>query len=155
MKVAFTGHRPNKIGGYDKNNPLRKKIQEVISQYLVSLKATFVITGGALGVDTDAAREAYKLGIPYSVITPCRNHSSKWPEESQRAYKTMCELAHEHRVIDVEYSPQAMQNRNIMMVDECDILIAVWDGSQGGTSNCVNYARQIGKKIIRINPKDL
>jgi hypothetical protein len=38
------------------------------------------------------------------------------------------------------------------MVDNSDLLIAVWDGSSGGTSNCVSYATIKGKQIIRIDP---
>jgi len=154
VKIAFTGHRPNKIGGYDDNNPKRKAIQKAINEVLISLSPSFVITGGALGIDTDAAREAYRLGIPYSVVAPCRNHSSKWPQHSQKRYATMCKLANKYVINDVDYSPQAMQDRNKQMVDECDILVAIWDGTSGGTANCVKYANKIGKEIIRINPND-
>lgn len=40
------------------------------------------------------------------------------------------------------------------MVDNSDAVIAVWDGTAGGTKNCFDYATKIGKKIIRIDPKD-
>jgi uncharacterized phage-like protein YoqJ len=48
-----------------------------------------------------------------------------------------------------------MQKRNEYMVDNSDIVIAVWDGSKGGTYNCVKYAEKLGKKIIVINPKEI
>lgn len=38
------------------------------------------------------------------------------------------------------------------MVDLADMVIAVWDGSKGGTGNCVQYAQKKGKEFIRINP---
>lgn len=47
-----------------------------------------------------------------------------------------------------------MQNRNKKMVDACDKLIAIFDGTNGGTANCVNYAKYINKEIIIINPKN-
>lgn len=47
-----------------------------------------------------------------------------------------------------------MQKRNEWMVDNCDILIAVWDKSPGGTKNCVDYAESKKKQIIYINPKN-
>lgn len=40
------------------------------------------------------------------------------------------------------------------MVDRCDRLIAVWDGSNGGTGNCVKYAKEVGKPIVVINPTE-
>lgn len=53
------------------------------------------------------------------------------------------------------YNPYKLQIRNEYMVDNADVVIAVWDGSKGGTCNCVNYAKKIGKNIIQINPKDI
>jgi uncharacterized phage-like protein YoqJ len=44
-----------------------------------------------------------------------------------------------------------MQIRNEWMVDRCDKLIAVWDGSKGGTGNCVDYAKSVNKDIFRID----
>ena len=41
------------------------------------------------------------------------------------------------------------------MYDKTDILIAVWDGSKGGTANCVRYMKKLGKEIIRIDPSNL
>ena len=40
------------------------------------------------------------------------------------------------------------------MVDNCDLLLAVWDGVEaGGTWLTVNYARKIGKPIVYYNFK--
>lgn len=41
------------------------------------------------------------------------------------------------------------------MVDKSDIVIAIWDGSNSGTGNCVNYAKSKNKKIIKIDPFNL
>ena len=38
------------------------------------------------------------------------------------------------------------------MVDHSDCVIAVWDGSRGGTGNCVEYARKQEKHILYITP---
>ena len=48
-----------------------------------------------------------------------------------------------------------MQERNEWMVNNCDVLIAVWDGTSGGTANCVKYAESLQLDIRRINPKEL
>ncbi len=40
------------------------------------------------------------------------------------------------------------------MVDNSDIVIAVFDGTPGGTKNCYDYATDAKKRIIRINPQD-
>jgi uncharacterized phage-like protein YoqJ len=45
-----------------------------------------------------------------------------------------------------------MQKRNEYMVDKCDKLLAVWNGTTGGTHNCIKYAKSKGKEIILLNP---
>ena len=164
--IAFTGHRPNKLGGYDDNSPkrlaLRQQIEETLQRAVVKYGTThqiIVISGGALGVDQDAARVAYKMNIPFVVAQPCKNHESKWPKESQIKYNKMLELAIQVVLVSdgtyTELGAKCMQDRNIWMVDNCDALIAVWDGTSGGTANCVQYAQKVGKPIVFINPNNL
>lgn len=53
--VCFTGHRPNKLGGYDMKNPtmlkLKDKPLEVIEELIIKEDKSRFITGGALGTD--------------------------------------------------------------------------------------------------------
>lgn len=157
LKVAFTGHRPTKIGGYDHLSPLRKMVRYALHQELVRLHEKYTvqlaITGGALGVDTDAALMANTLGIPFSVYKPFEGQESKWPAESQERYRKMCGVASELKVVsEGGYSTSKMQVRNQAMVDNCDVLVAIWDGNPSGTANCVNYAKSVGKFIIQQSP---
>lgn len=160
--VAFTGHRPHKLGGYDPTNPKRRAVVEAINEALKRAVEKFgpthqivAITGGALGVDQDAASVAHKLGIPFVVAVPCQNQDSKWPADAKARYAKMIEAAQQVIMVhDGPYNNTCMQKRNEWMVDHCDALIAVWDGSSGGTANCVNYAKKVNKPVIRINPDD-
>lgn len=179
-KVAFTGHRPTKIGGYDMRAPMRVKVTEAIKNALARAVAKYgdthevvVISGGALGVDTDAAREAHKMGLRFMVAAPCRNQDKKWPGEAKMTYKKMIGFANadlaqtlasngetvEDGVVyvhDGEYTgAKLMMDRNIWMVDHSDAVVAIWDGSEGGTANCAGYARNQRKPMLIINPKDL
>lgn len=45
-----------------------------------------------------------------------------------------------------------LNQRNIGMVDTCDILIAIYDGTPGGTRNAVQYAKKTNTLIHRIKP---
>lgn len=155
MIVAFTGHRPDKLGGYKIPNPTYIKVCQRIDVALKELKPEKVITGMALGVDQWAAMIAHKLGIPYLAAIPFKKQESKWPAESQRIYNILRKLATEEVIVcPGNYSPEKMQTRNKWMVDHCDKLIAVWDGTKGGTGNCVEYAKSIDKDIFFINPRD-
>lgn len=161
--IAFTGHRPPKIGGYDNKNPLRVAVKDAIGAVLDRAVAKYgkthqivIISGGALGVDQDAARVAHKMGLPFIVAAPCRNQDSKWPKQSQERYNKMLGLAmNVVYVHDGPYRDGCLNKRNEWMVDHCDALVAVWDGSPGGTAHCVKYAKSAGKPIVMINPKNL
>lgn len=163
MKIAITGHRPSKLGNdYALTSPLihsiKAKIQDYINNHLINLKHDPIqfITGMALGIDTLFAQIAIENEIPFIAAIPCVNHQGKWPVKSRQVYDSILanKLCTKHIVTPTEYTYECMQNRNIWMVDNCNLLIAVWDGvEQGGTWNCIKYAREQGKQIIYINPK--
>jgi uncharacterized phage-like protein YoqJ len=152
--IAFTGHRPQKIGGFKLPNPTYIHICQQIDKVLRELKPNKVISGGALGIDQWSAVIAHKLGIPYLLAIPFEGQECKWPETSQKTYRLIRKLASEEVIVSPGgYSVQKMMTRNEWMVDHCDKLIAVYDGdTTGGTFNCVQYAKSIGKEIILIDP---
>jgi uncharacterized phage-like protein YoqJ len=153
MIVAFTGHRPQKLGGFSLPNPTYIRVCQSIDKALRELKPDKVITGMALGIDQWAASIAYKLKIPYLAAIPFEGQEKAWPTESQRVFRLLRKLAAEEVIVcEGGYSPGKMQTRNEWMVDHCDTLISVWNGTPGGTANCVNYAKSINKNIYHINP---
>lgn len=113
-----------------------------------------MISGRALGVDTIWALLAIKHEVPLVCAVPCYGQSKKWPQKSQDVHKLIINHPNSCLVFthEGEYNEECMQKRNEWMVNECDILVAVWDGSSGGTANCVKYARSVGKQIILIKP---
>lgn len=156
MIVAFTGHRPNKLGGYKLPNPTYVYVCQQIDKTLQELKPEKVISGMALGVDQWAAHIAYKLGIPFIAAIPFEGQEKAWPKQSQVTFHLLLKLASEKVIVSPGgYSAPKMQVRNEWMVDRCDKLIAVWDGTAGGTGNCVNYAVNKDREIIRINPGNI
>lgn len=48
-----------------------------------------------------------------------------------------------------------MDERNRYLVENCDILLAVWNGKPSGTGKTVDYAVRKGKSICVINPDDI
>lgn len=158
MKIAITGHRPDKLG-YDYEltgeifTSIKSRLQSIIDEY----KPTCLITGMALGVDTLWAIMAIENRIPFIAALPCQNQSSTWPEKSKAKWLelTQHELCEVVYVSNEKYAPHLMQKRNEWMVNNSDLLVAVWDGSEGGTSNCVRYALANNRKVIHVNPKIL
>lgn len=153
MIVAVTGHRPKKLWGYDLKHPKYQKLFDVMKQFLLEKDAVKCISGMALGVDTIFAICAIKSKIYLECAIPCSNHSSKWNKESRNMYDKILSLAQETTLVTpTTYTNECMQTRNKYMVDNCNLLLAIWDGSTGGTGNCVAYAKSVGKAIHIISP---
>jgi hypothetical protein len=90
-------------------------------------KYATVISGGARGVDSVAEDEAKKCGLSLII------HRADWDKHGKAA-----------GVI-----------RNKLIVEDCDELMAFWDGTSRGTKNSVDLAKKLGKKItVNLKRKD-
>lgn len=154
--LAVTGHRPNKLGNeYDYNGPRSFYVASEIDKMLSVIQPTKCISGMALGVDTIFAFRVLKLHIPLIAAVPFAGQETIWPESSQKIYRDILNnsLTSLHIVCEGGYASWKFQKRNEWMVDNCNVLLACWDGSEGGTANCVAYARKIGREIVRVDPR--
>lgn len=159
---CFTGHRPLKLPfGSDETdercvklkNTLYAKARELIENEGV----TKFISGLALGVDTFAAEAVLLLKEEFPEIIleaaiPCEDQPAFWKTSDRTRYYKIAERCDISTVLQKKYTNGCMQKRNRYMVDNSDIVIAVWDGSSGGTELTVRYAEKTGKKILPILP---
>jgi uncharacterized phage-like protein YoqJ len=146
LTAAITGHRPEKI-------PSALDTFEALKQAYVDTHTDFVIQGMAAGVDLIAAYAAFKSGIPYICAKPWAGHKPRkqWKPMYLSAEKNAARIVNVHPG-ETYPGVWAYQKRNEWMVDNSDILIAVWDGSTGGTKNCVDYALKHDHRIWLIDP---
>ena len=166
MIISFTGHRPNKLWGY---NIHRKEYRDLFRSLYNIVMAEWrqhddllLVSGMALGVDQIAAmlgiwmRDQRHLNVQIEAAIPCIGQDSKWPEQSRRQYQDILVKCDIRTIIyNGLYNYSCMQQRNEYMVDKANTLIAVWDGSNGGTGNCVHYAEKKGVKIVQIDPRKI
>lgn len=159
MTVAVTGHRPDKLYGYNMSDPRYMLLMSAIKGYLRKTRCTRAISGMALGTDlifAIAVLELKKEGMDISLTcaVPCRNHKAKWKKSAwTEKYDEILKEADEVVLVsDMPYNQFVMQQRNQWMVDRCDELLAVFDGSPGGTKNCIDYAASQDKKITVLFP---
>lgn len=155
MKIAFTGHRPDKLGGYDLCSALacdvRKDLRELITDAIQKDSGTQFISGMALGVDMIAAEEVIRAGGYLIAAVPFEGQERKWPQKAQEHYRRVLAKANEVvYIFPSGYAPWKLLGRNKWMVDHCDLLVAVWDGSAGGTHHCVAYAREKNRPYMNI-----
>lgn len=121
---------------------------EGMDKALDLLKPSCVITGMALGVDQWMAELCLMKSIPYVAAIPHDGQDSIWPPYSKAKYQHLVLHAQAAYVISPgAYEPKKMHIRNRWMVDSAEAVIAVWNGSPGGTQACVGYAQACAKPI--------
>jgi hypothetical protein len=79
-----------------------------------------IISGGASGVDTIAKKIAEEYGVPFT--------------EYEADWKT--------------YGKSAGPIRNELIVKDCDLLIAFWDGISPGTKSSIDIAKRLKKTTV-------
>lgn len=85
---------------------------------------TGIISGGCAGADTMAKRYANEHGIPFTEYLPRFKTDPRTP-----------------------YHPRWYLKRNEDIVDNCEKLVAFWDGMSKGTGYTVKYAQKQGKDV--------
>lgn len=152
MILAATGHRPDKLGGYSPRT--MRALFDFAAYWMLRLpkRPDAVISGMAQGWDTAIALAALGHGIPLIAAIPFPTQSLRWPAAARTLYGEL--IANAARVEILSPVPHsdalmrlAMDVRNRWMVDNSTDLVALWDGSPGGTKNCVYYAIDVGREF--------
>ena len=100
------------------------KNYECLVSALSALLPTEIIAGGAKGADTLAERYADEYGIRKKICLP------RFKTEKTR------------------YHPGHYHERNRKIVDCAEIVLAFWDGSDGGTKSTMDYAKKQNKPLL-------
>ena len=161
-KICFTGHRPKGLPwGYDETKEscvlFKNTIYAIIEKTIIN-GYTYFITGMALGIDMICAEIVLELKKKYKNIMlecaiPCINQEKRWTLPQQERYNQILSKADIIKYVNKsEYNDNCMKERNKYMVENSDVVIAVWNGYPSGTSNTIKLAKDIGKQVIIINP---
>ncbi|MCB1711255.1 MAG: DUF1273 family protein [Candidatus Riesia sp.] len=167
MVIAFSGPRPHKIveehddedtiiDFYDETRPYPSKIKEWLSSFLADLlpkcppdSKLKIITGGALGVDTWAAEAAQELTqVDHLLAVPFRVFHKRWPVKDQVRYLKIKSKATDYHEVGTGWSRYIYDERNKYMIDNCDLLVAVYSNTGGGTESAITYAARIDKPTL-------
>jgi uncharacterized phage-like protein YoqJ len=144
--IGFTGHRPDRLGGY--GSVVTDRLLWLAICYLEQERPVKVISGMALGWDLAVAEAAVYLDIPFIAAVPFPCQDAKWNPEDALRYRHLLNKAQFMYVHAQTYSLRHLFERNHWIVDNCTQLAALWDGrKKGGTWDCVEYAMQRYKPI--------
>lgn len=149
--VAATGHRPEKVGGY--SDAAFNHLVLLAKQHLRTERPREMIVGMALGWDQAVAQACVDLDIPYTAAVPFEGQEELWPVASRSKYKRLLTWASRVEIVTERYTmpvARALQVRNEWMVDRCETVLALWDGTFGGTHNCILYAEKQRRPIVNL-----
>jgi len=159
---AFTGHRPNKLPWrYDETDERCVALKAVLTEQIGLLAETGVtqfLSGMAEGTDMICSEIVLALrkknpAIKLHCILPCTAQAEKWSASSRNLYCSILERADSVVYVSRDYHKDCMLDRNRFMVEHASVLLAVYNGTRrSGTGATVNYARQMGREIIVIDP---
>ncbi len=167
MKLAITGHRPNKLGNdFTFTNPIIVKVRREIIDTIMAYKSRMRVnptTGDyardlvlvskiATGMEQLFVQIAIEFRIPFIAAIPYSNQEAEWGKSRKEQYRSLLGKAQNIHVASPHYYQSCILQCDRWMIDNCDLLIVVWDGTKGGTANCVTYAKSIDKPIIYIKP---
>lgn len=152
MIVSGTGHRPDKLGGWPFYESGGYDLMcDYAASLLMEINPSLVISGVALGWDSALADAALFLKLPLVAAVPFKGQEARWSPKHKTRYWAFLERAQSVEVIcEGGYAPWKLQKRNEWMVDRADLVLALFDGTSGGTANCVAYAERKGKEIRNV-----
>lgn len=156
ISCCFTGHRPGKLPwGYREEDPrcvsLKRRIADAVeSAYEEGFR--HFLCGMAQGCDLYFCESVLRLREAHPEVTleaaiPCPTQADAWPRDQRERYARLVAACDYETVVSARYTPGCMHRRDRYMVDHASLLIAVFDGTPGGTRYTVEYAMGRGVPV--------
>ena len=125
LTFLFNKYTPYKVNLFTEGDNIMKvavigsrSLNVDVSCYIPS-EATTIVTGGAKGIDSLAEKYADEHNLKKIIFKP-----------QYELYKKVAPI-----------------KRNILIVNEADLIVAIWDGKSKGTKFTIDYAKKINKSI--------
>jgi len=143
-KTAIEAHgKPDVLmvtGNRKLQDPAAIRIQ--LSDFIDEHRPDIAISGMATGTDQLFAEICIEKGIPLHAYIPFSGQESRWSAGSQKRYRELLMHCEKKVIVCDAASKQAFQDRNVAMVKAANRAIAVTDGKQGGTKNCIDVLKR-------------
>lgn len=157
ISCCFTGHRPGKLPWrYNEADPrclaLKRRIADAAEAAYEEGYRHF-LCGMALGCDLYFCEAVLALRKRYPDVTveaavPCPTQADAWAPDQRERYRRLVAACDFETLVSTRYTPYCMQRRDRYMVDHASLLIAVFDGTPGGTQYTMQYAMSRRVSIV-------
>lgn len=148
VRIGVTGHIRLTRGSL---RPISVAIRKVLRAQRSRHGAVHGVTCLAEGADRLFAREVRGMSGTFELVLP-------GPPDGRRQTRRLLRQAQQIRQVPPDPRPEVRYaNASEMMLRSCDLLIAVWDGSEdgtyGGTAHTVSLARHLGRPVHVVWPE--
>ncbi|MFI6643399.1 hypothetical protein [Streptomyces sp. NPDC050504] len=149
-RIGVTGHRsmPPEVYAH-----ARAAIRDVLRGHEGAMEA---LSSLAVGADQLFADVALECGAELTVVIPSGDYETGFADNGELArYRSLKDRATQEVRMDYAHATdEAYYAAGTFIADNCDRLIAVWDGlparGRGGTGDIVTYAREVGRPVTVI-----
>ena len=158
---CFTGHRPDKLlWGFDERDSRCLALKRSLTRELEGLYRRgfrHFISGMAQGCDLYFAEAALALREQYPELTvegavPCSDQADRWQENQRQRWQDILARCDLETVMQQDYDRFCMFRRDRYMIDRSAAVLAVFDGTPGGTQYTLNYAMDKKLEILLLDP---
>ena len=168
MIVSFTGHRPDKIAEWHLSPErtevaIRKRLSQELLRLVHEQGATSFMSGMAPGFDLWAADEVLRLraegrlgqGVRLVLAIPYPHFERSFGAEFRGLYEYILERADEVIYVAPGYHHGCYRNRNAFLAESADVLLAYYEGTEGGTRQTIRMATKGQKRVINLHQGEL
>ena len=157
---CFTGHRAEKLPWkLNELDPACLALKRRLSDALAALYDAgyrHFICGMATGADLYFGEAVVALrqerpDVTLEAAIPYDGQAAQWPAALKKRYFRLAEECDERTILHAVYTPTCMMERNRYMVDRSSLLLAVYNGTAGGTQSTLLYAMRAGIEIVRLD----
>lgn len=151
MKLGITGHQ-------GLNAETSELVRADVQRLLPTFDPVVAITMLGPGADQLVAEEVVKAGGALHVIVPAEQYRDSFTDDDAKAGygRLLAHASHVAHLPFVESTEEAHMAGGEAIVNECDTLLACWDGKpargHGGTADVVAYARARDVPVIVVWP---
>lgn len=155
MRLGISGHQDisAEVVGY---------VKPILIRLINGLRSDLIgVSSLAAGADQLFATIILEHGGLLHVVIPCQDYETTFSAQSDvDCFKLLLHKAHKVETLDyARPSEEAFLNAGRAVVDNSDLLIAVWDGEpakgKGGTADVVHYARSRGIEVEIVWPPEI
>ena len=150
---GFTGHRSIK-------EEHKQKLSELLSRaigYAYEKGCRTFYGGGAIGFDTEDAREVIKFRISHPdvrlvLLLPCMDQADRWSDSQRSTYEYTLSCADEVVYISETYTDGCLKLRNQALAERSDMMISYVGRSTSGAAQTSRMAERLGKNVYNLYP---